>query len=240
MKRIYLLLLGFVVLSLSSCGDEEATNVDLVFQANYGNEILEFNKEYTQIGGIAFEITRSDFFISDVRLTKDDGSEVTIFDYAQVDFEKAPGGTRLTSSNAVSPDNYESITFGIGVNSTNNAKEPKDFEADDVLNNSGYYWSAWDSYIFSKQEGKFDSDGDGTLDEGWIVHTGKDEIYKEVTIALDKKISMEDNVIRLILDHEPLFSVDGEPMEFGLIHDPTNKEAFEGFYNRIRTNIVKE
>ena len=239
--RIYLLfILGLVYLGVTSCGSKEATNVDLVFQANYGNDVLQYNTEYQQTGGVAFEILRSDFFISDVRLTADDGTETILFDYAQVDFEDSPGGVRLISQNKVDAKNYESITFGLGLNSDLNAKSPLDFEADDVLNNSGYYWSAWTSYIFSKQEGNYDSTGDGMLDKGWIVHTGKDEIYKEVTIALDSDINEDNNQIRLIIDHEPLFVVDGEAVEFGIIHDPANKEAFEGFYNRIRTNISAE
>ena len=237
MRKYQLLFILAIFLTLSSCRESKDSVVDLVFQANYGSEVLQYNTDYTLGDGMTFTIARSDFFISDVRLTADDGTEEVLFDYAQVDFEDSPGGVRLTTSSEIDATNYESITFGVGLNSSLNALSPVDFEADDVLNNSGYYWTAWDSYIFTKQEGNYDSDGDGVPDKGWIVHTGKDEIYQEVTIPLDYVIDEDNNIIRLIVDHEALFTVDGESIEFGIVHDPTDKEAFEGFYNRLRTSI---
>ncbi len=237
----YLSFFAFLMIISFSCRDSEnTTRVDLVFQANYADEVLQYNTVYQQEGGVAFAISRSDFFLSDVRLTADDGTEVVLFDYTQVDFEDSPGGVRLTTDSRIDVGNYESITFGLGLNSDLNAMSPVDFASDDVLNNSGYYWAAWDSYIFTKQEGRYDTDGDGEPDTGWIVHTGVDDIYKEVTVPIDTEISENDSEIRLIIDHEPLFVQDGEPVEFGFVHDPTNKEAFEGFYDRILANFSIE
>ncbi len=234
-----LIALSFCALLFSCCNNnrETTTDLDLVFQANYGDEILQYNTVYQQEGGVAFEISRSDFFISDVRLTADDGSEINLMDYAQVDFEDSPGGVRIMIEDNVPIGNYESITFGLGLNSDLNAQSPIDFPADDVLNNSGYYWAAWNSYIFSKQEGRHDTDGDGVPETGWIVHTGKDDIYKEVTVVIDSEIDEDNNIIRLAIDHEPFFMIDGAPAEFGIIHDPGNQEAFQGFYNRIADNF---
>lgn len=220
-----------------SCGNGSSTEVDLVFQANFGDEILEYGKTYVQDGGVAFDISKSDFFITDVRLTADDGTEITLFDYAQVDFEVAPGGTRLISDNRVNFGNYESITMGIGLNSDLNSQKPSDFSANDILGGSSHYWTAWDSYIFSKQEGRYDSDGDGITDTGWVVHTGTDDIYEELTIQLDASVDDENREIRLILDHEQLFIKDGVATEFGINHNPADKESFSEYFQRLVNNI---
>ncbi len=236
--------LGFlccvVMLSFTSCGGDQ-TEIDLVFQANYGDEILAYNRTYTQDDGVAFNIDKSDFFISNVRLIADDGSETTLFEYAQVDFENSPGGVRLIPEREVEIQNYESIVFGIGLTPDVNSQTPADFPANDLLStvNSGstHYWTAWDSYIFSKQEGNFDSNGDGEPDEGWVVHTGTDDIYEEVTINIDRIINEDDNEIRLALDHEPLFIENGSPIVFGLSHNPADRESFENFFARIVSNV---
>lgn len=238
--KYVLLIFCLVTLTIMSCGNNTSAKIDLVFQANYGNEVLEYGKTYTQDGGVVFEITKSDFFITDVRLTADDGTETTLFDYTQVDFEVAPGGTRLISDNRVDFRNYESITMGIGLRSDLNSQSPTDFSPNDVLGGSSHYWSAWDSYIFSKHEGRYDSDGDGITDTGWVVHTGTDDIYEEVTILLDTAIDEDNTEIRLVLDHQPLFMEDGEPTEFGLNHDPADKESFANFFKRIIENISVE
>lgn len=225
-----------ILMVFSACRDDEKeANMNLVFQANFGNEILELNKEYTLLDGKAFNIARSDFFLSDVRLVSDNGTEVDLFDYIQVDFESSPGGVSFLAKDIPS-QNYETIRFGLGLNEEQNKTEPIDYSSDDPLNNSGYYWSAWDSYIFSKTEGRVDDNGDGNVSEGWIFHTGKDELYREVSLVLDKEIAHNDNgndEIRIVVDHKPMFEQNGEAVELGIIHDPTDLNILGKFMDRI-------
>ena len=71
MRNYIILFIAVIALSLASCGNDKDTAVDLVFQANFGSEILSYNTDYTLSNGVAFNVSRSDFFITDVRLTSD-------------------------------------------------------------------------------------------------------------------------------------------------------------------------
>lgn len=235
MKNIFGLF-ALLLIVFSSCRDDDReANLNLVFQANFGTDILELNKEYKMLDGKAFLISRSDFFLSDVRLVADNGTEVDLFDYIQVDFESSPGGVSFLAKDLPS-QNYETLRFGLGLNEDLNKTEPIDYDLNDPLSNSGYYWSAWDSYIFSKTEGRVDEDGDGSITDGWIFHTGKDELFREVSISLDKEIEHNKNgadEIRITVDHKVLFESNGEAVDLGIIHDPTDLEVLGGFMDRI-------
>jgi len=220
----------------SSCKDDPG-NLDLVFQANFGNDILEFDENYQMIDGTTINLTKSDMFLSDVRLIADDGSEVLLHDIIQVDFSLSPGGVKFRTED-VPLQNYESLKFGIGVSEDINKTKPVDYEASNPLNNSGYYWVAWDSYIFTKTEGKIDDDGDGTPERGWIFHTGKDDLYTEGDVILDYKIEEGENEIRIILDHQPLFVKDGQAVNLGITHDPTDLETLGSFLERMESSLI--
>ena len=62
----------------------------------------------------AFTILRSDFFMSDVRMIKDDGTEEFLSDLEQIDFDSSTGGIKVSFED-VDAANYESIQFSIGL-----------------------------------------------------------------------------------------------------------------------------
>jgi len=219
MKNI-LIFTFLTLVVLQSCNKSEIGNVDLVFEANFGTEILELGKDYELLDGRKFEINKTDFFLSDVRLVSNDGREKELFEFIQVDFSDSPGGVKFSVAD-IDAINYESIQFNLGLNEDLNKTRPEDYEADSPLNNSGYYWEGWSSYIFSKTEGKVE-DEDGNITEGYIFHTGTDDLLKEVSLVLDRTlISGEDNEIRIGFDHAPLFQKNGEVIELGFNHDPS-------------------
>ncbi|MDA9774490.1 hypothetical protein N9B82_05995, partial [Saprospiraceae bacterium] len=189
-------------------------------EATFGNDILQIGAEYTLVDGRKFVINRSDFFLTDVRLIADDGSETELFEVIQVDFTDAPGGKKYEVE-GVKTINFESIRFNLGLNESLNKTSPVDYEASSPLNNSGYYWEGWSSYIFSKTEGKVEN-ADGDIVDPWIYHTGTDPLMKEVTLPVDRIFSHdEDNELRIAFDHQGLFQKDGEAIDLGINHDPS-------------------
>jgi len=76
---------------------------------------------------------------------------------------------------------YNGIRFGIGVPPDLNAKKPEDFPSANPFSNSGYYWQAWNSYIFMKTEGHLDTLGTGAFDLGFAYHTGKNDLFRTVS-----------------------------------------------------------
>lgn len=233
MKKLLFVFGAIIMLAVTSCiPDETQGTIDLVFEATYGEDILTIGKEYEMLDGRKFIINRSDFFLSDVKLIADDGSEKVLFDYIQVDLTDAPGGKKFDFDTGINEGNYESLKFNLGLNPTLNATSPVDYEASSVLNNSGYYWAGWDSYIFSKTEGKV-ADANGDLTEAWIFHTGMDDMLRPVTVNIDKEILNDANTeIRISFDHEPLFQKDGEAISLGINHDP-NLATLNEFIDRM-------
>lgn len=233
-KLFYLLLVAG--LFFTSCNDDKTGDLNLVFQANYGDEILELGKVYTQLNGTEFTITRSDFFMSDVRLIKDDGTEEFLSNLEQIDFDSSPGGIKVSYSD-VDAVNYESLKFSIGLLPDVNKTQPSDYDASSPLANAGYYWSAWDSYIFTKTEGRVD-DGTGAITKGWIFHTGKDELLTDVTINIDRDVKGgETTEFRIAMDHKVLFEEDGEAVDLGINHDPSSIGILASFINRMASSF---
>lgn len=238
MKKLSVLFFG-LVLFLSSCNkDGGEGELSLVFEGHFGNEILEFNKAYERTDGKKFIITRSDMFLSDVRLVSDNGEEVELSDVIQVDFANSPGGVGFNFQD-IPADNYESLRFNIGLTPELNSTRPLDYANDHVLNNSGYYWSAWDSYIFSKLEGKAE-DANGDINVAYLYHTGIDDLMTEVVFPLDYKVERnENNELRLNFDHEPLFYENGEPVDLVITHDPNDLGVLGRLVDRMATSFSR-
>lgn len=234
-KLLFILLISG--LFFASCNNAKTGDLNIVFQANYGDEVLEFGKTYNQLDGTAFTITRSDFFMSDVRMIKDDGTEEFLSDLEQIDFDSSPGGIKVSFED-VDATNYESIKFSIGLLPDVNATQPSDYDAASPLANAGYYWSAWDSYIFTKTEGRVD-DGTGSITTGWIFHTGKDELLTDVTINVDRSVKGDElNEFRIVMDHKGLFEENGEAVELGINHDPSSIGILASFIDRMADSFT--
>ncbi|MEM6726279.1 MAG: MbnP family protein, partial [Bacteroidota bacterium] len=88
---------------------------------------------------------------------------------------------------------FTGLKFGLGVKPDLNAMVPADFPSTSPLSDAGNHWTAWDSYIFMKVEGRTDPDGDGQQFEGnFLYHTGGDPLFR--TVTLDQTITLTSEV----------------------------------------------
>ena len=129
------------------------------------------------------QFTHMSMFISDLRLY-DQSSEKNLDDIELVDLsfdnaQSAEAGYTMTLTN-IPAATYSGIRFGIGVPADLNQKKPADFPSSSPLSKTGYYWQAWQSYIFMKTEGNLDSLGNGTFDTGFALHTGSDALFRSL------------------------------------------------------------
>jgi hypothetical protein len=108
-----------------------------------------------------------------------------------------------------------------------NAKAPKDFPSDNVLSSTANYWSAWKSYIFTRTEGKFDADGNGSLENSFALHAGGDEAF--ITFTGEKNFTVREGQkvrIELEIDMEKYFNgksyydIKANPSIHSLEHKP--------------------
>ncbi|MEM6726410.1 MAG: MbnP family protein, partial [Bacteroidota bacterium] len=128
------------------------------------------------------------FYASDIRLIDALGAEVILSEVEYVDFQNvsfdaqaAENGISITYTD-VPVGIYTGVKFGLGVKPDLNTMVPADFPSTSPLADAGNHWTAWDSYIFMKVEGRTDIDGDGQQFEGnFLYHTGGDPLYRTVS-----------------------------------------------------------
>ena len=226
MKKIFALSL-FAVLTFSCCKDDDidccvmptdgSLELNFTTQTQDGNMILfqDFDLE----NGMQLNINKLQFYISDIRLLKGN-EEIKIGEVELVTFRthSNPAVASLGESFGfyeIPPDTYTGVKFGIGVDAELNGNDPTYYaglEGDHVLSSGIDYWSGWESYIFTKIEGFFDRNGNGTAgggdpEEEITYHTGINELYREKTIEANIDIT-EGGVfiLPLIVDMDKIFN----------------------------------
>lgn len=225
MKSLHGLSLLFLlaILSLSSCDDDndnpsdnnDTAQLELNFKLTYEGNSLHGFEEATYPLGYDFFLTKLSFFLSNSQLISD-GSSVPLFDAAFVDILKdvtdqtsAEQGVSIMIDDAPVGE-YDGVTWNIGVDSIENAKNPSDFANSSALALNGEYWAGWESYIFHKIEGKIDSDGDGSFSTNVALHIGSDMAFRQSTI--DRSFSIaegQDNKLSFTIELSDLITVNG-------------------------------
>ena len=113
------------------------------------------------------------------------GRYVNSLTESHTSIELSEAGYKLKFSN-IPVDQYSALSFGIGVPSNLNSKNPSQFDINHPLGEGSHYWSGWKSYIFSKTEGVMTNGTDAT---NFAYHSGFDSAYRsfefQINIAQD-------------------------------------------------------
>ena len=256
MRKFYLFAIISLVFSIISCKKnneqnlEKLTNIDLVFKSSFGETPLILNKSYAYDQDIELFFSKFNFYISDIALitTTCTGSQVELSEVAIVDFNSsnadslsALAGFTLEAKNIPVGD-YAGVRLGIGVSPELNRENPSKYSTSHPLGQASEYWEGWKSYIFSKVEGRADTDQDGSYDLGFAYHMGSDDAYREICLFED--ISLEEGEVsdlNLMIDLKKLFITDaavfdimenpGTHTEEGLQISTTLMDNFEGAFS---------
>lgn len=228
---------GFsVLLILLSCNNESETagSLSLGFEATYAGQTLQFLEGYQATDQYSIQFTKSDFYLSDISIVSDKGEEIILSDIEFVNVTEGYSGAQnpiQLSFTDIPVGTYDQLKFGYGVSPSLNSTLPKDYNADHPLSRTSHYWDQWNSYIFSKLEGRLDTLGNGSFDVGFLYHTGKNEIYRLFTFDLPFTISGETTDFMINIDYKKLVkpeSGDALPIVKSPInHDPNNIETFQ-------------
>jgi len=229
-------LLAIVLLLMSGC-KEETGSLRLNFVGNYGNDPLVLGEELAYYPDYGIRMLESDFFISEVALTK--GSDVMTV--AEIDFvnftdnnfnlENAIAGINLDYDN-IEAGTYDGIRFGIGVPGDKNMTLPRDYPSSSPLSNTSYHWEAWDSFIFAKYAGQVEG-------QGFFFHTGTDPLYRTVTLDTEIVITGSNtSTVKINLDHKKLMNENGQLYDIKAVpanHNPLTIGPLENFVNNYST-----
>lgn len=235
MKNYILPLLLLSAALFSGCDDEEPTvlqdNFTLTFKVSYDGQPLEKYKNYPY-GDKTILFDKFNTFLSDITLLKG-SEEVKLSDVEWVDFtpDLAPDdkAVEVTFKYGVPDGEYTALKIGYGVRADLNAKSPADYATDHPLYRESEYWPGWQSYIFTKVQGKVDLDGDATPETNIFYHCGSDAVYNTATFTEHIHV-VGDGSLVVEFDLKKLFTFDGQLLDLTV---PTNQTT-----SHSATNIV--
>lgn len=199
-------------------------SVQLSFTGTYGDSPMVLYKENKMADNKTMHISLSEFFLSDIKLVDDQGTEHLLSEASFVSFKNSTDESKAKKAvqvltKVVDPNKYMRLKFGIGVKPSLNSKKPEDFPANSPLREMGFHWPSWKSFIFTKTEGQIDGNADGTPNVGYVYHTGGDTVYQEITLDISG-LSFSDNQldIQLNLDHKKALNPGGQA--FDILKNP--------------------
>lgn len=195
-----LLFIVFITFIISSC-TKDATKalqtIEVSFENLFGDENLKFNKRYQTLEGSELEITKFNYYISNIELEKTDGNswkEEQSYRLLRVNDDENNHIIKFNINN-VPEGTYHKIRFSVGVDPTMNFSGSQEGDLDPVL---GMFWTWKTGYIFFKTEGFYYVND--SRDAGLIYHIGGDESYRTVELDLNNS-----NKIEIVADLQKLF-----------------------------------
>ncbi|UOX32218.1 hypothetical protein LXD69_09125 [Flavobacterium sediminilitoris] len=203
-KNIIALLSVFLVLT-SCSNDDEVVNkesigsIKLEFDQIYNDANFAANTPYTNSNGEVIKVTKAKYIVSNVQLTKEDGSIYTVpksESYFLID-ELTPATTLVQIPN-IPVGNYTKVTFGIGVDEEQfNLGATGQGNFLEIAQTAGMMWSWSAGYKFVAFEGTFTSTT-VISDTQFKVHTGKtgdNYNYTAVTLDLPDNALVRENIV---------------------------------------------
>jgi hypothetical protein len=170
-----------IIASIVSCKKDKKTtessptNTSAVgsLKINFENKVdgasLEFGKNYFNQKGDSFTVSKFNYYISNIVVTKTDGSTFSEPESYHLVIHSSPSTSLITIPN-VPVGSYKSIVFTIGVDSARNVSGVQSGDLSPVIAND-MYWSWNTGYIFVKLEGNSPKSGDVT-NKSLIYHVG--------------------------------------------------------------------
>jgi len=181
-----------------------------------GDQKLELNQATYKTGlGEDFVVTKFNYFVSNVRLIKNDGTTYTIpQDSSYFLIQEDIKATQLITLNNIPTGEYNAVEFMVGVDSLRNTapieKRKGVLDPAGSTSEDGMYW-AWNSgYIFLKLEGI--SSVGNPVNGKFYYHIGLFGGYNERTVNNTRivKLNFGDQKVSVTMDQIPTVSISAD------------------------------
>ncbi len=215
MKKSLLIAISFLMFGVSNYAQN-----NVQFKINHKLGDADFAMETGAKNNIDhdFEVTRLEYYISEIKITHDGGAETTIEDLwilvnANQDTQVDLGDHDI---NAV-----EKVTFGIGVDEAHNHLDPASYQASHPLAPKfpSMHWGWTAGYRFVAFEGN----GGSAFNQLFQLHGLEDDNYFQTEIELD--IVADNNEILINLDADYARGLEDITVNSGVIVHGGNAEA---------------
>lgn len=174
-----------------------APSLKLSFKNFVGNDTLSLNKEwYQNANGDSFSVTMYKYYISNIVLTKDDGSQfIDTNGYYLINSTDA--ASKVIDIKNITAGSYTKIQFLVGVDSLRNVSGAQTGALDPFF---GMFWDWNSGYIMAKLEGN--SPQSPNLSKQFVYHvggfTGENNVLKTIQLTLPQKATVVSNSSSII------------------------------------------
>jgi uncharacterized small protein (DUF1192 family) len=197
-------------------------SLSLVARLVFGDRPFELDQSFTTAGGDTVRFSELRYWLTNVKLRKQDGSTVALADsYHLMDVlkEQPVEGTasptvlparrrEQVDVSSVPAGTYTGIEFSVGVDPTHNDDLSRQAGELHVLSNmTSVSWMWFTSYIFTKTKGQYVPSAGGLADFAWETGTNPD--YRTVSQTFPSPVTVNSQkqlTVRLRADVATLFS----------------------------------
>jgi hypothetical protein len=197
MQKMFILC-ALALVAFSQCKpDPQPTKgqLNLRFTAkDQASPLVLFRKYPTGTAGDSVEYQLLNFFVADIQLLRNGQDPISIKEVGYLDFSADLNETQASQGHTLVIDSvpvgeYTGIKIGFGLSPSLNATEPGDYTTASPLGDGGNYWTAWNSYIFSRVEGRLFRNGQSTP-IAFLYHSGVDGSYQIRTYTFAQPLSI--------------------------------------------------
>jgi hypothetical protein len=165
-----------------------SSKLSLKMSPYIGSSELKFLSPITTDNNYKITISMFRYYVSNIRLIKNDGTEYPISDK----YLLVTPSTENYDLGDVPVGDYKGLKFNVGIDSVTNHQDPTIYPTTNPLaiQSPGMHWSWSSGYIFMMIEGSVDTTASNTgviaskkYDRGMIFHIGMDQFYKEIDLS---------------------------------------------------------
>lgn len=187
MKYLFLVYI-FFLWGCKKCEDcsnntPQLPKVNLSFSFQYADKILTTNEYYNTESQDTFRTTMLKFYISNIILVKNDGTEYKEPESYHLFSLENPVKNRAIIKD-VPAGEYTKIRFAIGIDSVRNHSGAQMGDLDPA---NGMFWTWSDGYLFLRYEGVLKK----TPAKGLIVHIGEDRYFTPYELVFPSPLRVD-------------------------------------------------
>ena len=215
MTKNLLFLFVFLLISIGTFAQNKVY-FNIHHKLNEGD--FEMNRTANNNINTPFQITRLEYYISEISLIHDGGQETKINDLWVLVNADSPTQVDLGDHNI---DKVEKIAFHIGVDSAHNNSDPSLYPAGHplALKFPSMHWGWAIGYNFIALEGT----GGDALDKVFQIHALGNENYRRYEI--EQNVSAVNNRIDINIDGDYARALEDLDASIGIFYHGTTKEA---------------